>query len=91
MFICTVRLLYTGETITKISNDNIAINLSWEQESGVSYDVHVTPNITVTFTATSSVQMTISYNVSYTVTIVGTLCSRNFSRAVEKFRYGELR
>ena len=78
------------EAVVSISNNNITINLSWTQEFGVNYDVHVSPTATFNFATTSSIQLTISYNVSYTVTIVGSQCDHEVSRAVEEFKYGEL-
>ena len=78
------------EDVVAITNDNITVILSWPQEFGVSYDVHVVPSTMLNFTTTTSIQLTMSYHVSYTVTIVGSQCDLNVSRAVEELRYGEL-
>ena len=78
------------EDTTEITNDNVTITLSWEQDIGVFYTVHVAPHITVNFTTSSSIKLTMSYNVSYIVTIVGRQCRQNVSSVVREFRYGEL-
>ena len=85
--------LSTEDAVTEITDNNVTINLSWDQNISVlllSYSVYVVPHIMVNFINTSSIELTMSYNVSYTVTIVGRQCNQNVSSVVKEFRYGEL-
>ena len=79
-----------NESVSKTTSTNFTVTLSWEQDIGTHFSVHVVPDAGLNFTKTAEVQVTMSYNVSYMIIIVGTRCGQNVSRVVKEFNYGEL-
>ena len=70
--------------ISKTTSTNFTVTLSWEQDIGTHFTVHVVPDADLHFTKSTEVQLTMSYDVSHTVTIVGTRCGQNISRVVKE-------
>jgi hypothetical protein len=58
--------------------DGIIVFLEWMEQSGVMYDVTITPQAPgIESVSGTSVRLRVDYNVNYTVTISATLCGQN--------------
>ena len=57
--------------------DEIVVLLEWMEQSGVAYNVTITPRVPIVWVSGTSVKVRVDYNVNYNVTISATLCGQN--------------
>lgn len=57
--------------------DGITVFLEWMQQSGVEYNLTITPQVPIVWVSGTSVRVRVDYSVNYTVTISATLCEQN--------------
>ena len=57
--------------------DGITVFLEWMEQSGVAYNLTITPQVPVVWVSGTSVRVKVDYSVNYTVTISATLCEQN--------------
>ena len=59
------------------------------QETGVSYNVSIIPQVDVEFVDNTVVQLRVAYNVVYNVSIVRILCGQHATTTKLELNYGE--
>ena len=93
VFTVYLNSLEVETAVLNFGVDDITVTLSWaEQESDMSYNVTVVPQVTMRLIPGSkraSVQLTIFYNTLYNVSIVATLCGHNIFSTAIGLSYGE--
>ena len=70
--------------------NSVTATLEWIQESGVTYNISIFPQVPVEMLRISSVQLTLLYNTDYNATVVAILCRQNNVTTTIPLRYGEI-
>ena len=68
---------------------NVTVTLEMAQETGVTYNVSIIPQVDLEFLDSTVIQLRVAYNVIYSVRIVSTLCGRHTTTTVKNLSYGE--
>ena len=57
--------------------DGITVLLEWMEQSGVTHNVTIIPQVPIVWVSGTSVRVRVDYSVNYNVTISATLCGQN--------------
>ena len=63
--------------INIFEEDGIVVLLEWMEQSGVAYNVTITPQVPIVWVSGTSVKVRVDYNINYNLTISATLCGQN--------------
>ena len=57
--------------------NNISVTMGWMQETDVSYNISIVPEVAIQFVERTNVRLNLFYNTEYSVRITATMCGRN--------------
>ena len=70
--------------------NSVIVTLEWIQESDVTYNVSIFPQVPVEILRGSSVQLPLLYNTDYNVRVIATVCGQNNATTTILLSYGEI-